>query len=196
MKTVFCLEGVFSNYQLFFLSPSDTFNPQTVLSNTNNRLRLQASLTSLLQKDSITSGSIVEIASSTVKRRDISTQLNLTCRLTITNNKTCSTTTCLNKYRSHINRILTDPDQTPLMRYELSNSTFYWLSFRLPHTTSIGKNLFDRKSRAKSFLLLSLDVSYVNIDPKTIASLLSTLLSIEKTENQPSVESSTSSLIS
>jgi len=121
------------NYRLVFVAPYDTFDSQTVISDTNNRIRLQASLTSLLQQDSFTSGSIIEISSAR------STQTNLTCSLTITNNKTCSTGLCLNQYGSRVTSLLTDSKKSTFqIRYQDANSTIYWLTYILPSTIVSG----------------------------------------------------------
>jgi hypothetical protein len=136
-----------TNYNLQLQSSLDTFNPQIVLSDANNQLALQAALTSMLQQDSITIGSIIEIDSSTSSSNRISRQTsnssNLILNLNITGNKSCSATTCSHQYHSHVINLLSNSTKTtPFVRYQQSNSTqINWLIYRLPDTIYSSKFL-------------------------------------------------------
>jgi hypothetical protein len=133
-----------SNYNLQFQTPFDSFNPQTILSQTNNRQTLQAALTSLLQTDSTFTGSVVEINTSGIqshrKRRQTSNLSTLTFNLNVICNKSCSSQLCLNQSQSRLAQVLSDPTKTPSFRYQQSNSSqIYWLYCQLPKTIQTGK---------------------------------------------------------
>lgn len=178
-----------TNYNLQLESSLDTFDPQTVLSDANNRLALQAALTSMLQQDSITVGSVVEIYSTTSR-----SQMSDSFNLNVTWNKTCSMATCSHQYHSHIINLLSNSNKTTtFVRYQSSNSTqIDWVIYQLPETidsSKISSIIF--KFNRDGFLL---DIVTVNIDSKTIASLLNTLMSIDQTQNQPTIEDSNSTI--
>ncbi|CAF2653442.1 unnamed protein product [Rotaria sp. Silwood2] len=134
-----------NDYTLQIQAPFDNFNPQTVLSQTNNRQRLQAALTSMIQQDSLLNGSVIEINTSSRKsnrqRRQTSDLLNITFDLNITSNKVCSSTSCLNDFQSHAINLLSNSNKTTSrVRYELLNSTqIYWLYYRLPQKIQSSK---------------------------------------------------------
>jgi len=135
-----------TNYNLQIQSPFDNFNPQTVLSDSNNRQALAAALTSMLQKDSITTGSVVEINTSVLtsdhrKRRQTSNTYDITCNVNITSNKPSSSTVTLNQYHSHAEDLLSNSNKTTsFVHYQESNSTpVYWLTYRLPQTIQSSK---------------------------------------------------------
>ncbi|CAF3625776.1 unnamed protein product [Rotaria sp. Silwood1] len=167
-------------YNLRIQIPFTNFNPQTILSQTNNRQRLQAALTSMIQQDSLVNGSIIEInTSSTKSKRQSSDLFNITFDLNIISNKPCSTTSCLNEFQSHAVNLLTNSNKTIFrVSYELLNSTqIYWYYYQLPQQ-------------------IQSNASLVYIDLNTISSLLNTLILLDKTQNQLSTESSTKNLIS
>ncbi len=122
-------------------SSVDTFYPQAVLSDTNNRMALQAALTSMLQQDSTTMGSVVDINSAT--SRSLSTSYNLIFDLTVTGNKSCSAVTCLHQYHFRVINSLSNSNKTTsFVRYQQSNPTqIDWLTYRLPNTISSSKYL-------------------------------------------------------
>ncbi len=96
----------------------------------------------MLQQDSITIGSIIEIDSSARRRRSDSSDLIF--NLNITGNKSCSTTACSHQYYSHVINLLSSNsnETTSFVRYEQSNSTqIYWLVYRLPETINSSKFL-------------------------------------------------------
>ena len=136
------LEILITNYNLRLESSVDTFDPQTVLSDANNRLALQAALTSMLQQDSMTVGSVVEI-DSTTSRSQMSGSFNLTFNLNVTWNKTCSIVTCSHQYHSHVINLLSNSNKTTtFVHYQSSNSTqIDWVIYLLPETIDSSKFL-------------------------------------------------------
>ncbi|CAF1063282.1 unnamed protein product [Rotaria sordida] len=171
-------------YNLQIQSLFDNFNPQTILSQNNNRQRLQAALTSMIQQDSILSGSIIEINTSSEKsncqRQQTSNLFNITFDLNIISNKSCLSISCLNEFQSHVINLLSNSNKkTSRIRYEQLNSTqIYWLYYyRLSQT-------------------IQSNASFVYVNLKTISSLLDTLILIDRTQNQLSIENSTTNLFS
>ncbi len=133
-----------SNYNLQLQSSFDNFDSQAVLSNTNNLQSLEAALTSMLQKDSITTGSVVQIITPTIKRRQTLNSFTITCNLNVTSSKPCSSTTCLNQFQSHVNTSLSGSNETtPSVYYQQTNSSqTYWLYYYLPQTIQSSKILY------------------------------------------------------
>ncbi|UJR22642.1 hypothetical protein I4U23_025682 [Adineta vaga] len=173
-----------SNYNLRFQSPGDNFNSQTIISDLSNRRNLQAALTSLIQTDSTMTGSIVEInTSSSVqsrrKRRQSSKLLSISFELNVISSKSCTSVTCLNQFQSRAQTFLTDINRSLSgIRYQNPNSTeTYWLNYKLPQTTQTNS-------------------TFIVVDPKSISSTLDTLLQLDKSLNQPTSETSTSTTIS
>lgn len=118
-----------------------------VLTDTTNRVALQAALTSMLQKDSITSGSIVEIASlgsptrkSSPTRRQTTDVYNITLNLNVTYQKIC-TANCAHQYEARVGELLSNSNRTTSsVRYQRSNSSqIYWFNYQLPSTIKSGK---------------------------------------------------------
>ncbi len=133
-----------TNYNLELQSPYEGFDPQAVLSDPHNRLTLQAALTSMLQKNSGTSGSVIELHSiANRRRRQTSNSSDITFNLNITNNKPCSTA-CLNQYHSLIINLLSNNNHTTSsVRYQPSNlTTVYWLYYRLPKKIQSSSRVF------------------------------------------------------
>jgi hypothetical protein len=139
--------GIYINsYTLQFSSPSDTFDPQTILSESANRLTLQAALTSMIQKDSILAGSVVEIYPSSIisnrkRRQTSSNQFSITLGLNITGNKLSASVAMLNQFQFHTMNLLAQKNGTTTsVRYQLSNSTqIYWLNYQLPEKIHSSK---------------------------------------------------------
>lgn len=134
------------NYNLQLKSSSDIFDPNMVLSDTTNRVALQAALTSMLQKDSITHGSIVEISSSSSRksshiRRQTSDVHNIILNLNVTYQKIC-TATCTQQYEARVAELLCNSSRTTSsVRYQRSNtSPIYWFNYQLPSTINSGKD--------------------------------------------------------
>ena len=180
------------NYNLQLKSSPDIFDPRVILSDTTNRVALQAALTSMLQKDSITSGSIVEIASlanptrkSSPTHRQTTDVYNITLNLNVTYQKIC-TATCGHQYEARVGDLLSNPNRTTSsVRYQRSNSSqIYWFNYQLPSTIKSGKD-FPRLFHHRS--TLSLDTSLILVDPKNINSILNTLVAFDNQQNQPIV---------
>jgi hypothetical protein len=131
------------NYNLQIQSPFNNFNPQTVLSDSNNLQSLEAALTSMLQKDSITTGSVVEINTPVLKSdyRKRRQTYDITCNVNITSNKPTTSTVNLNQYHSHVDYLLSNSNKTTsFVHYQESNSTpVYWLTYDLPQTIQSSK---------------------------------------------------------
>ena len=125
-------------------SPFDGFDPQTILSETNNRQALEAAFTSLIQEDPTMNGSVIEIKPSTAKsnrqRRQKSNLLDIILDLNIIGAKPCSSKSCLVEFRSHaIDLLSMSNTRVPTTRYQLSNSAkIYWICYRLPETIQSG----------------------------------------------------------
>ncbi len=94
----------------------------------------------MLQKDSITAGSVIEISASIIgsnrKRRQTSDSSYIIFNLNITSATPCSSVTCLNQFHSHAIALLCNPNETTSpVNYQESNSTeIYSLYFQLPQT--------------------------------------------------------------
>jgi hypothetical protein len=132
---------------LQFASPFNNFDPQTILSQTNNRQTLLAALTSLLQTDSTTIGSVAQIntltTSSNRKRRQTSNSTSITFGLNVISNKSCSSQTCVNQYQYFAIQVLSDQTKTLVVRYQASNSSqIYWLYCQLPRIIQSSKVFF------------------------------------------------------
>ncbi|CAF0976193.1 unnamed protein product [Rotaria sordida] len=173
-----------NGYTLRFRSPSNSFNIETILSQSNNREALRAALTAMIQSDSILSGSIIDITKSSLsskrKRRYSSDLLDITFDLYITSGKTCTSVSCLNQFQTRsINQLCNKNRTTAIVRYEQPNtddsihqssssSNIYWLNFQLPN-------------------MMKSNVSFVNVDLKIISSSLETLINLDKNLNYPSI---------
>ena len=180
------LEVSITSYNLRLQSSIDAYSPQIVLSDTNNRMALQAALTSMLQQDSTTMGSVVDIDSAATSR-SLSNSNNLIFDLTVTGNKSCSAVTCLHQFQSRvINSLCNSNKTTSFIRYQQSNSSqTYWLKYRLPNTTSSSKYPRTISTLINPFIL---DASYTSVDSKAIASELSTLIAFDQSQNGPTTE--------
>jgi len=149
----------------------------------------------MIQKDSTLAGSIVQITTSSTqskrKRRQISNILTITFDLYITCAKSCPSATCESQCQSHAISCLTNSNQaTPTAGYQQTNSSqIYWLEYTLPQTIQSSKISYSFKVKNKHYVIL--DVSLVIVDSQVIASTLATLLQLDSTENQPTVENST-----
>lgn len=144
-------ELVIPTYTLQFRSPSGEFQADTILSQSDNRQTLQAALTSMLQQDTGTAGSIVDIStasspSSTTKKRKRRQFVDLAFELSVTGNKPCTTVGCLHQFQSRANSVLTNLNRNiSVVRYQVDNSsTNYWLTFRLPTSITSSLNLVQR----------------------------------------------------
>ena len=187
------------SYNLRFQSPFDNFDPQTILSVTENRQRLQAALTSMIQKDSTLSGSIIEITTpstqSSRKRRQTLNLRSITFGVNIIGGRACPTPTCANQFQSHATSCLSNLNQaTPVVRYQQSNSSqIYWLDYDLPPTIQSSNISYSLTTKTKHHFIL--DLTIVIVDSKLIATTLAVLLQLDLTENQQPVQNSTSSLV-
>lgn len=101
----------------------------------------------MLQKDSATVGSVVEIDTSTLKsldkRRQTSNIFSIICNLSVTSNRSCSSTICSSQFYSRVSNTLSTLNRrtTSAVHYQQSTSaTTYWLYFQLPQTIQSGKN--------------------------------------------------------
>ncbi|CAF2306300.1 unnamed protein product [Rotaria sp. Silwood2] len=172
-----------NGYTLRFLSPSNSFNIEAILSRSNNLEALQASLTSMIQSDPTLSGSIIEITKSSLsskrKRRQLSNSYEIVVDLNITSGKPCTSLACLNQFQTHSTNQLCDENRTtPTVRFEQLNTNndglrsssspdIYWLNLRLPH-------------------MIKSNVGFVNVDLKIVSSSLEKLITLDKNLNHPS----------
>ncbi|CAF1046444.1 unnamed protein product [Rotaria magnacalcarata] len=170
-----------SSYSLEIQSPFDSFNSQTILLETNNRQALQAALTSMIQKDSLVTGSVIDINNTSMNSnrqiRQTSNFIKIIFDLNIISSKPCSIVSCLNAFQSRVIELLSGSNMTTSRVYcERTNSTeVYWLYFQLPQTIQPNSSL-------------------IYADLNKISSLLGQLLTIDKNRNQQTIESSTSNL--
>jgi len=152
----------------------------------------------MIQKDSTLAGSTVQITTPSTqskrKRRQIWNILTITFDLYITCAKSCPSATCENQCQSHAISCLSNSNQaTPTAGYQQTNSSqIYWLEYRLPQTIQSSKISYSIEIKNKHHFIL--DVSLVIVDSQVIASTLAALLQLDNTENQPTVENSTTTL--
>ena len=143
----FDAEIFIAGYTLQCRAPSTNFQSDTVLSESNNRQNLQAALTSLIQRDALLAGSIVELNQSSTRRRlrqrrrRASSLFTLTFDLYITTSKSCVSPLCIRQWQnSTLNMLSSTNTQLPVARYDQQNtSTSYRLEYQLPMTFATSK---------------------------------------------------------
>ncbi|CAF0790441.1 unnamed protein product [Rotaria sp. Silwood1] len=174
-----------NGYTLQFRSPSNSFNAEAILSHSNNLQALRAALTSMIQNNPTLTGSIVDISKSSLsskkKRQELSDSYVFILDLNVTSGKPCTSILCLTQFQTHSINQLCDKNRTiSTVRFEQpytnedasqssssSSSHIYWLNFRLPQ-------------------IMKSNVSFTNVDLKTISSSLETLITLDKNLNHPS----------
>ena len=136
-----------AGYTLQFQAPSPNFQSDTILSDSNNRQNLQAALTSLIQKDALLAGSIVEVNQTWTRRRlrqrrrRASSLLPLTFDLYMTTGKSCVSPLCISQWQNSTVNILSSTNpRLPVARYDYQNTSIsYRLEYQLPFTFHTSK---------------------------------------------------------
>ena len=135
-----------NGYSLQFRSPSENFDPDTILSQSENRQALQAALTAMLQKDPLLVGAIIEVNATAVasrrKREQLFNITYLTVDLHVISNRPCASTMCLNQFQSRTTNFLAHRNRTTApVRYRASNtSEIYWLNYRFPRSVQASES--------------------------------------------------------